>query len=218
MVGMNQFELDKERLQRYLPQLRGCAGLSSEALASKIGLTKQAINYIERHQDKPMTKIQYICIRSVFDEEYYHNKSNINLRDCYDLVFSDASFYLAEKDRIEFAIYQALEDAKSVRKQAKKIARKNKTDGAILDAAKTAVVCAGATSATLAIGGIATATFPTVFPVMLGTALATVTHKMINVGEKTDHSNRASNDIKHPKWLEEALRDDTHDATKTNGI
>ena len=67
---MSQYEKDKERLQLYMAQLRGCAGLSAEALANKVGLTKQAISYMETHPEKPMTKMQYICIRAVFDEEY----------------------------------------------------------------------------------------------------------------------------------------------------
>lgn len=102
---MTRYEKDKERLQKYLPQLRGCAGLSADALAQKVGITKQAISFMEKHPEKPMTKMQYICIRSVFDEEYHKNPDNLNLRDCYDLVFSDPDFYEENLIRIEYAMH-----------------------------------------------------------------------------------------------------------------
>lgn len=198
---MGQYEKDKERLQLYMAQLRGCAGLSAEALANKVGLTKQAISYIETHTEKPMTKMQYICIRAVFDEEYRKNPENINLRDCYDLVFSDPTFYDEHRDRVEYAMYQAVEDTKTQKKKNRADAKKANS---ALSAAGGSLV--GATAATVGIGGIATATFPLMFPIvgaaLVGTAVAVSTRKKKS---EVAHHERASSNVMHPCWMSEAF-------------
>lgn len=197
---MSQYEKDKERLQLYMAQLRGCAGLSAEALANKVGLTKQAISYMETHPEKPMTKMQYICIRAVFDEEYRQNPENINLRDCYDLVFSDPIFYDEHKDRVEYAMYQAVEDTKTQKKKNRADAKKANST---LSAAGGSLV--GATAATVGIGGIAAATFPLMFPIVgsaiAGAAMAASTKKRRN---EVAHE-RASSNVSHPSWMTEAF-------------
>ena len=121
----NNYEMDKERLHKYMPQLRACMGISADILAQKIGVTKQHICHIENHLEKPLTKMQYICIRSVFDVEYYKNKDNINLHDCYNLVFCEPNFYEENIERIELAIYWILEDVKLYKKQNRIKSKKN---------------------------------------------------------------------------------------------
>lgn len=201
---MKRYEKDKERLQKYLPQLRGCAGLSADALAQKIGTTKQTISFMEKHPEKPMTKMQYICIRSVFDEEFYKNPDNLNLRDCYDLVFSDPDFYEENITRIEYAMHQAVEDTKIQKK-------KNRAEAKITGAALTGGTMAGATAATLGVGGIAAATFPLMFPTV-GIAAALVGGAMISTKGKNNKeemakakNKRASGRIVHSDWLCEAF-------------
>ena len=206
------FDADRKRLQMYLPQLRSCAGLSAEALAKKIGLTKQAISFIEKHPEKQISKMQYICIRAALEEEYHEHPDNINLRDCYDLVFSDVDFYKKNKDRIEYALYQMVEDTKVYKRKKRADIKKalqtgGMVEGFIAGGAVTgsAAALAGATATTAAIGGIAAATFPVMFAVgavIGGKALATKEKKK-NLGSKDN--NRASARIEHSSWMREAF-------------
>ncbi len=197
---MNTYLLDRARLQRYMAQLRGCAGLSAEALGAKIGLTKQAISHIENHPEKPITKMQYVCIRAIFEEEYCKNPDNINLRDCYDLVFSEPEFYEENRDRIEYAIYQAVEDTKKQKKITRTEAKK---------AGKpSAPIVAGATATTVGIGGIAALTFPLIFPLVGAAVGGMVIAKAMTKEKRKDNSNidkRASSSIKHSKWMQDAF-------------
>ncbi len=205
---MNQYIEDRDRLQIYLPYLRACAGLSMEDLAKRIGITKQGINYIEHmHQlpeypEKHMTKMQYICIRAVFEEEYYKNPQNINLRDCYDLVFSDHEFYKANEKKIKYALYQMVEDTKNHKKKSSMEARKS---GKSLTASSYST---GATAATLAAGGIAAMEFPLVFPAIVGAVIggtiAAAKEKKKNKDSNVT-SKRASQKIIHSDWMSEAF-------------
>ncbi|MDO4452718.1 MAG: hypothetical protein Q4B89_07875 [Lachnospiraceae bacterium] len=200
---MTQYEKDKERLQKYLPQLRGCAGLSADALAQKIGITKQAICFMEKHLEKPMTKMQYICIRAVFEEECYKNPDNLNLRDCYDLIFSDLDFYEKNLARIEYAMHQAVEDTKIQKK-------KNKAEAKISGTSFATGTMAGTTAATLGVGGIAAATFPLMFPaagiaaLVGGAVVASKGKKKKSELDKVKNK-RASNKIVHSDWRCEAF-------------
>lgn len=200
---MTRYEKDKERLQKYLPQLRGCAGLSADALAQKVGITKQAISFMEKHPEKPMTKMQYICIRSVFDEEYHKNPDNLNLRDCYDLVFSDPDFYEENLIRIEYAMHQAVEDTKIQKK-------KNRAEAKLTGSTLAGGTMAGTTAATLGVGGIAAATFPLMFPAvgitaLVGGAVASSKGKSKKKELGKEKSKRASSKIVHSDWLCEAF-------------
>lgn len=231
----SRYEFDRDRLQRYLPMLRACADFSAEDLAQKVGTSKQMISILETHLDKQMSKMQYIAIRHAFEEEYYKNRENINLRDCYDLVFSEPSFYIENRNRIDFAIQKAVEDTKlykqKIRAEIKKEKRKIRnmesagTAGVIAGSAMGAMMStsvttgalslAGATSTTLAVGGIAAATFPMIFP-LVGIAAATagtIIHSQGRPkdGKKSKHgknsvTQRASNTIVHSDWIAEALR------------
>ena len=202
---MDRYKFDKARLQKYLPQLRACAGLSIEELATKVGLTKQFISYLENHLDKPMKKLHYLGIRLVFNEEICKNPENINLRDCYDMVFSDPIFFKDNKERVEYAIYQAVEDTKKHVKLERKL---NKKRG------KNLVCKAGATSATLAIGGVAAAVFPMMFSaalIPLGIGVAAALKKKNNADGKDNSSNankipeRPSQSIIHAAWLSDII-------------
>ena len=58
------------RLQQYLPLIRACAGWTAATLAEKLGVKRQTVSTIEQGEDKyKMTRMQYLAIRRVFDEE-----------------------------------------------------------------------------------------------------------------------------------------------------
>lgn len=200
----SKYEIDKVRLQKYLPQLRGCAGLSAEALGQKIGVSKQAVNYIEKHLEKPISKMQYICIRAIFDEECCKNPNNLNLRDCYDLVFSDVEFYEENKARIEYAMHQAVEDTKIQKRKNRAEAKKKNSEKAFV----TASSLAGTTAATLGIGGVAAATFPLMFSavgVAVALGAANIKKNAKKQEENISKSERASSMIHHTDWLSEVF-------------
>ena len=155
--------------------------------------------------------MQYICIRSVFDEEYFKNPENLNLRDCYDLVFSEPDFYEENITRIEYAMHQAVEDTKIQKK-------KNRVEAKLVGAAISGATMAGTTAATLGVGGIAAATFPLMFPAvgiaaaLVGGAVASSKGKNKKEEITKVKSKRASSRIVHSKWLCEAF-----DAMQENG-
>ena len=218
----NGYEVDRERLQRHLAQLRKCAGLSAEDVANRIGITKQAISLIETHQDRPMTKLQYIGIRSVFDEECSRQKENSNLIDCYDLVFSDAEFYDKNASRIEFAINQMISDVNEYKRKKRADNRKKGGAGKKESKAIAGTALVGATLGTLAVGGIACMLFPGLLP--LEGALASASSSAISAGalstlqegkkegakkrKEQEKVKRVSKNLKHPDWLDSAL--DSH--------
>lgn len=129
---------------------------------------------------------------------------SFNLRDCYDLVFSDPVFYDENIARIEYAIHQAVEDTKIQKK-------KNRADVRLAGTAITGGAIAGATAATLSVGGIAAVTFPLIFPAVgIATALVggTVASKGKKASKKADDKEkikRASSKIVHSDWLCEAF-------------
>lgn len=205
----SRYEYDRDRLQKYLPQLRGCAGLSAEALGQKLGITKQAVNAMEKHTDKPLTKMQYICIRAVFDEECSKNPDNLNLRDCYDMVFSDPEFYEENVARIEFAIHQAVEDTK-IQKRKNRAEAKKSADSTSKDiAAVPTKTFAGTTAATMGIGGIAAATFPLMFPMIGAVAAAGILAENQKARAKKEEQmppvTRTSEELKQTSWLSQAF-------------
>ena len=59
-----------KRLDEILLLVRGATGWSAQEFGDRIGVTRQTINNLETHRrDCHLTKIQYIAIRSVLDEE-----------------------------------------------------------------------------------------------------------------------------------------------------
>ena len=63
------------RFQNILPLVRGSLGWSAEELGDRIGVTRQTINNIERKKT-PLSKTQYIAMRSVIDAEVAGRDSN----------------------------------------------------------------------------------------------------------------------------------------------
>lgn len=58
------------RLQKNLPLIRSCAGWTATALGEKLGVKRQTISTIEQGEEKyKMTKMQYLAIRKVLDDE-----------------------------------------------------------------------------------------------------------------------------------------------------
>lgn len=56
-----------ERLQSHLALIRTCAGWNASALGDRLGVTRQMVSNIEN--GRPLTRMQYLAIRRVFDEE-----------------------------------------------------------------------------------------------------------------------------------------------------
>ncbi len=225
-MDKTRLEYDMERTVTYLPFLRKCAGLSAEALASKIGLTKQGISYIETHPEAKFGRLQYIGIRLAFEDEIRKNRENINLIDCYDLVYSDPKFYEENRARIEYAMHQAVEDTKiqkrknrAMQKEKKNLKNEDRFSISSDIGIASGSSLAGATAATMAIGGVASATFPLFFPLVavgaavVGAAAIKMSKKDGNKNEKDKEQsllqcNRASNTIfsaEYSPWLMEAL-------------
>lgn len=68
------------RLQRHLPLIRSCAGWTAAMLGEKIGLKRQTISTIEQGEDKyRMTKLQYLAIRKVLDDEIATSKDDTQM-------------------------------------------------------------------------------------------------------------------------------------------
>ena len=218
----NGYEVDRERLQRHLAQLRKCAGLSAEDVANRIGITKQAISLIETHQDRPMTKLQYIGIRSVFDEEIISQVDNINLIDCYDIVFSDQVFYDKNIQKINFAIEKMITDVNEYKKEKRaEIRREGGKEKKKSSKCVTSGMLVGATLGTIAVGGIACVVFPGFIPIggmiiasrgLTGAVSKGASHAINDVGEKRRTKkrregkiNRASEKLRHTDWLGDVL-------------
>ncbi|WP_321973192.1 helix-turn-helix transcriptional regulator [Paratractidigestivibacter sp.] len=57
-----------ERLQEHLGTIRKAAGWTGERLANELGVTKQTVSSLETGKTQ-MTKMHYLAIRSVFNNE-----------------------------------------------------------------------------------------------------------------------------------------------------
>lgn len=102
---MNKFECDIAILQENLSELRKIAGWTAETLAEKIGVTKQTISNIETAK-VPMSRVQYITLRSVIECEIYLNQENPALKKVFNLLFSigQKKIYQEKKTDIRAAI------------------------------------------------------------------------------------------------------------------
>ena len=68
------------RLQKNLALIRSCAGWTAAALAEKLGVKRQTISTIEQGEEKyKMTKMQYLAIRKVFDDEIAASKEDTQM-------------------------------------------------------------------------------------------------------------------------------------------
>ena len=67
-------------LQKNLSLIRGCAGWTAAVLAEKLGVKRQTISTIEQGQDHyKMTRMQYLAIRKVLDDEITASKSDTRM-------------------------------------------------------------------------------------------------------------------------------------------
>lgn len=71
---------DKTLLQDNLALIRGCAGWTAETLAKKLGVKRQTVSTIERgHEHYEMTRMQYLAIRKVLDDEIAASKNETKM-------------------------------------------------------------------------------------------------------------------------------------------
>ena len=98
-------ELMIEVMQRYLPSLRKIAGWTAEDLGKRLGVTKQTISNLENKKVN-MTKIQYIALRVIFENEIRNIATNATLKRAICILFYNDAVYTEKK---ESEIFQALE-------------------------------------------------------------------------------------------------------------
>ena len=91
-----------KRLDEILLLVRGAVGWTAQEFGDRIGVTRQTINNLETHRRNcHLTKIQYIAIRSVLDEEMdKHPKDTEMLRVILD-AFVDRPEKYKDEDRME---------------------------------------------------------------------------------------------------------------------
>ena len=90
------------RLDEILLLVRASVGWTAQEFGDKIGVTRQTINNLETHRrNTHLTKIQYIAIRSVLDEEIEtHKKDTEMLRTILD-AFVDRPEKYTDEARME---------------------------------------------------------------------------------------------------------------------
>ena len=91
-----------KRLDEILLLVRGAVGWTAQEFGDRIGVTRQTINNLETHRRNcHLTKIQYIAIRSVLDEEMEkHPKDTEMLRVILD-AFVDHPEKYKDEERME---------------------------------------------------------------------------------------------------------------------
>lgn len=105
MMWLGGDELMIEVMQRYLPSLRKIAGWTAEDLGKRLGVTKQTISNLENKKVN-MTKIQYIALRVIFENEIRNVATNVTLKRAICILFYNDAAYTEKK---ESEIFQALE-------------------------------------------------------------------------------------------------------------
>lgn len=98
-------ELMIEVMQRYLPSLRKIAGWTAEELGKRLGVTKQTISNLENKKVN-MTKMQYIALRVIFENEIRNVSNNVTLKRAMCILFYNDAVYTEKKEN---EIFQALE-------------------------------------------------------------------------------------------------------------
>ena len=95
-------EEEIKRLDEILLLVRGAVGWTAQEFGDRIGVTRQTINNLETHRrNTHLTKIQYIAIRSVLDEEMEkHPKDTEMLRTILD-AFVDRPEKYTDEARME---------------------------------------------------------------------------------------------------------------------
>lgn len=105
MMWLGGDELMIEVMQRYLPSLRKIAGWTAEELGKRLGVTKQTISNLENKKVN-MTKMQYIALRVIFENEIRNVATNATLKRAICILFYNDAVYTEKK---ESEIFQALE-------------------------------------------------------------------------------------------------------------
>ena len=105
MMWLGGDELMIEVMQRYLPSLRKIAGWTAEDLGKRLGVTKQTISNLENKKVN-ITKIQYIALRVIFENEIRNVATNATLKRAICILFYNDAVYTEKK---ESEIFQALE-------------------------------------------------------------------------------------------------------------
>ena len=79
---------DIKKLQKNLSLIRRAGGWTPAEFGELLGVTDQTIRNLERNDpDKPMSKMQYIAIRSVLDYEMQSHPEKTALREVVQLLF-----------------------------------------------------------------------------------------------------------------------------------
>ena len=105
MMCLGGDELMIEVMQRYLPSLRKIAGWTAEELGKRLGVTKQTISNLENKKVN-MTKMQYIALRVIFENEIRNVSNNVTLKRAMCILFYNDAVYTEKKEN---EIFQALE-------------------------------------------------------------------------------------------------------------
>ena len=73
------------RLQEHLSLIRNCAGWSASELGNKLGVSRQMISNLENNHNK-MTRMQYLAIRQVLNDELENSKENNDTQMLNDII------------------------------------------------------------------------------------------------------------------------------------
>lgn len=103
---MNCTESDIKRLQDNLQIIRRAGGWTAEEFGEMIGVTKQTISNLENSRT-PMTKTQYIAIRTVLDYEIQNNPENAVLDTIITLLLDDSEADQADLEKAKSAALYA---------------------------------------------------------------------------------------------------------------
>ena len=93
--------MDEERMKRlqdHLALIRACAGWSSTDLGNRLGVTRQMISNLETSKTYTMTKMQYLAIRKVLDDEIRSSPEEETqmLRDILEILVDHPENYSEE--------------------------------------------------------------------------------------------------------------------------
>ncbi len=90
-----------EIMQEHLQELRKIAGWSSDELGQKLGMTRQAINALEKKRHTTMSQVQYLALIHLFTSECANNKNNKALSTVLNILFKDPDSYLENKTELD---------------------------------------------------------------------------------------------------------------------
>lgn len=104
---MKYTEEEISKLQRNLELIRRAGGWTAEEFGALFGITKQSVRNLEKGPPPAMTKMQYIAIRTVLENEAANNKDNELLGQILNLVFRSDSMSEEELSRAKNAVTYA---------------------------------------------------------------------------------------------------------------